>query len=518
MASVRRLLRSSLGLKRSAFDAAETSRLLADWNSYLTSAVQEIRYELPVLRARSRTLVRNNPHARRFLNAMARNVVGPVGIRLQATVLDSAGRRDRATNSAIETAWKAWGRRGICTVDRQMSWRDVQRMVLTTIVTDGEALVRRIKYADNPFGYALQLIDPDLLDENYNVARTPQGTMVRMGIEFDVVTSAPLAYYLWTRHVSDVDTGIPRERIRVPAAELDHLFLPFRLGQIRGVPWMAPAMRSTQLLGGYVEAEVVAARTASAKMGFIQSSGNGQDAGPDPDAVGDEESESPIIEAAPGIIEKLGPGETFAQWDPSHPTGQFQSFLNAMLHFIAAGLDVSAVTLTGDLSQANYSSLREGKVTERDTWQQLQEWFTDLLHEPVYQDWLPLARTSGQLPLSGAISRYGAHKWQPRGWQWVDPLKDVQASERELSLRLTTRTRLAAERGDDFEEILTEWKAEQELAAELNVALPDPQPTPIAPGTYDNQDSKPAGGSEPSADAATPGSGRARLVALRSAR
>jgi lambda family phage portal protein len=514
---VRRFLRSRLGI-RGSYDAAESNRLLADWNSYVMSAVQEMRYELPILRARSRALVRNNPHARKFINALTRNVVGPNGIRLQATNLTGA-KRDRALNGRIEQAWQGWGRRGICTIDRRLTWQQVERLVLIHVAMDGEALVRRIRYANNAYGFALQLIDPDLLDENYNVARTPAGTMIRMGIEMDRETQAPVAYHLWTRHIDDGETGIVRERVRVSADEMDHLFLPFRIGQIRGIPWMAPAMRNVQILGGYVEAEVVAARTASAKMGFIEQSTADGAIGPDPDSAGDEDQEAPFIEAAAGVIERLGPGEKFSAWNPDHPTAQVHAFVNAMLHFIAAGLDVAAVTLTGDLSQANYSSLREGKVTERDTWQALQAWYSESLHEPVFLDWLPLARTAGQLSLSGPITKYIAHKWQPRGWAWVDPLKDVQASERELALRLTTRTRLAAERGDDLEEILTEWKAEQDMAKELGVALPDPQPTPIAQGTYDGTDSTPtATGSEGAADAASASGGRARLVALRQAR
>jgi len=180
------------------------------------------------------------------------------------------------------------------------------------------------------------------------------------------------------------------------------------------------------------------------------------------------------------------------------------------------------VTLTGDLSQANYSSLREGKNTERDAWQVLQDWYSTVLHEPVFASWMPLARVAGALALRGPVARYLAHRWQSRGWQWVDPLKDVQASERELSLRLTTRTRLAAERGDDLEEILVEWKHEQDLAKEIGVDLPDPIPKPFAAGTYDvpNPDTPTDGtsGSEDAAGTATASGGRARLVALRHAR
>lgn len=520
MGSLRRLVRSTL--KRDVFDAAQQGRLFADWNGYILSAVQEMRYELRTLRGRSRALARNNPHMRKFVNALTANVVGPKGIRLQATNVAADGKRDRATNTLVESAWDDWGRRGLCTIDKRLSWKDVERLVLATIAIDGEAFVRRIPYANNAHGYALQLIDADLLDETFNVASGPNGNPIVMGVECDRETTASVAYHFWTRHPNDSQTGVALERKRVSADEVDHLFVAWRLGQVRGIPWASPAMSGIQHLGGYVSAEVIAARTASAKMGFIlQNTGEGA-TGPNPDAIDGEDEQAPFLEAAPGILERLGPGETFANWDPTHPTTQVHAFMNAMLHFIAAGLNVSAVTLTGDLSQANYSSLREGKNTERDVWQVLQDWYASVLHEPVFASWMPLARAAGALALRGPVTKYLAHRWQPRGWRWVSPIDDVQATEHELALRLTTRTRQAAERGDDFEEILIEWKAEQELAAEIGVDLPDVQPSPIVAGTYDGIDNGTApNGTSGSGEAATPAAsagGRARLVALRHAR
>jgi lambda family phage portal protein len=517
MGSLRRLLHASS--RRDAFDGAQQGRLFADWQGYIQSATQEMRYELRTLRGRSRELARNNPHMRKFINALTTNVVGPKGIRLQPTNLGRDGKRDRLANGLILASWQRWGQRDTCTLEKRLRFTDVERLVLATIAIDGEAFVREVPFADNPFGYALQLLDADLLDENYFVERGPNGNPIKMGVEVDRLTNAALGYWFWTRHPQDMTSGLALQRVFIPASEVHHLFLVWRIGQLRGIPWAAPAMKALRHLGGYVDNELVASRTSAAKMGFIEQSPADGASGPDPDAVDGEDEQAPYLEAAPGIIERLGPGEKFSSWNPEHPTGQFAAFLNAMLHFIAAGVNTAAVTLSGDLSQANYSSLREGKNTERDAWEILQDWFAGIFHEPIYSTWLPMARATGALALAGNIGRWLLHKWQARGWRWVDPLKDVQASERELALRLTTRTRLAAERGDDFEELLVEWKAEQELAAELGVDLPDVQPSPIAPGTYDSIDSGVgASGSEGAAGTASSGSGRARLVALRNTR
>ena len=50
-----------------------------------------------------------------------------------------------------------------------------------------------------------------------------------------------------------------------------HVFLPERAHQTRGVPMLATAIGALKMLHGYREAELVAARVAASKMGFITS-------------------------------------------------------------------------------------------------------------------------------------------------------------------------------------------------------------------------------------------------------
>ena len=41
-------------------------------------------------------------------------------------------------------------------------------MVMGTLAEDGEVLVRKVKGFDNEFGFALQLLEADHLDEQYS--------------------------------------------------------------------------------------------------------------------------------------------------------------------------------------------------------------------------------------------------------------------------------------------------------------------------------------------------------------
>ena len=150
----------------------------------------------------------------------------------------------------------------------------------------------------------------------------------------------------------------------------------------------------------------------------------------------------------------------------------FDSFVKAILRKISAGLDVSYASLTGDLTQVNYSSIRAGLLAERDVWRTLQGWMIDHFLRRVYRSWLRWALTSGALVLpSRNVSRWTEHRWQPRGWQWVDPLKDIQAALAAVQGGLDSRTRIAAEQGRDFEEILQDLAREKQLTEEYGIAL-----------------------------------------------
>jgi capsid protein len=65
---------------------------------------------------------------------------------------------------------------------------------------------------------------------------------------------------------------------------------------------------------------------------------------------------------------ELPPGQEIQMYDPTFPTQNYGDFVVAVLRALARGLKVSYLTLTGDLRQANYSSMRAGLLPERDHW------------------------------------------------------------------------------------------------------------------------------------------------------
>jgi lambda family phage portal protein len=474
-----------------AFRGATPGRLSMDRLGSASHPNSEVRYSLRELRARARDLVRNNPYAAGIVSAFADNIIGWEGIRLRPRVTLPNGDQARTVNWEIERGWKEWDAE-YATVDGVESWVEHTRLAVKSWVTDGEIFERRRRGWDNPHGFAVELIDPDLLDEDFN-QQLPGGREIVMGIEMDA-HGRRLAYHFWKHHPDEMGR---RERQRIDASEITHLFSRYRTGQARGYSMFAPVLTTIEMIDGLTEAELVASRYHASKMGFITSN--------TPEAVNayatrlalqnqqGRESEPRRVRIGPGIVEELIPGQSFESFDPQHPNDAFEAFLKVMHMGVARAFGLSYLTLTGDVGEANYSSMRAGLLPERDNWKVLQELVSRRLHRPVYRDWLGMALLSGALDLPSPVaSQYQAHEWRGRRWQWVDPSNDLEAFEREVRLGINSRQRGAAERGLDFETLIDETADDLDYAGQAGVDVAgmgnksQPVPAPTVPGTPTN--------------------------------
>lgn len=452
-----------VGGKRSltVFQGAMGGRLTMDWIASILSADQEIKGNMRLLRARARELSRNNPVAKSYLKLLVANVLGENGVGYQAQVRNNDDTLNAAINRKIEAAWCEWTKQGSCTADGKLSFRAVQNLVLKNIATDGEVFIRKIPGFDgNKFRFAIQLFDADQVDHLFSRFASKDSNEIRMGIEIDK-WGKPVAYHVNMQHPSDMGGSLLRQRI--PAENMLHLYDPERVSQTRGITWFHPCMVEMRMLGGYVEAELVAARTGAAKMGFLTYSDSSTFENPNPDA-------KYKLDAQPGVIESLPPGMDFKEWSPDHPTAAFPAFIKAMLRFISSSLGVSYNALASDLEGVNYSSMRSGLLIERDQWRLLQSFLKESMLQPIFEDWLGMALLSGSLVLdSRDPAKFKVGKWEARGWMWVDPLKDVQAGILAINAGLKSRTRLISDEGGDFEDVAEELAAEAKIADEYGL-------------------------------------------------
>jgi ATP-dependent protease ClpP protease subunit len=98
--------------------------------------------------------------------------------------------------------------------------------------------------------------------------------------------------------------------------------------------------------------------------------------------------------------------------------------------------------VTGDVRQANYSSLRAELVEFRRRVQQLQHGvIAHQLCRPVWARWLETAGLAGKLDLPDPAAARVV-QWIPPRWDWVDPLKDIQAQVLAMEAGITSRRKV----------------------------------------------------------------------------
>lgn len=473
------------------FDAAQVNRLTASWQSQNNAIDAELRTDLDRVRARSRDLFKNNEYAAKFGRTIKSNVVGPEGFRLQARAMDSAGKLDAYANKAIQSAFWQWSRPDQCDVTGKRSFPDICRAVVLALGRDGEYLIRKRRGAGaGAFGYQLQVLDVDRLDTTHNVWPSGGRNAVIMGVEVDAWRK-PVAYHLWNRHPSE-SAGAQRHRERVPADEIFHGFIPLEDEQTRGVPWLHAVMRRLNDLNGYREAAVIAARVGASKMGFFTTPDGEPAIGEETNSQGDA-----ITEAVPGTFETLAAGTKFETFNPDYPHAQFDMFCKAALRGIASGIPGSYHSLANDLEGVSFSSIRSGTLEERDEWMLIQNVLITNLLVPIYEDWLDMSLLRGAilLPNGSALplakkTKFVAHLWQGRRWQWVDPLKDMSASVLAIENGLASPQQIAAQTGRDIEEVINDLSDFQAMLKAKGVVLTGtttPTSTVAAAGVSDDE-------------------------------
>lgn len=472
-----------------SFAAGENTWLSGAWSGTELHVNQSLYRNLRALRARTADLARNNDYARYYLGLVKENVAGPNGVALQVQARKRGGDLDKNRSDLIEDEFRDWGGIANCTTNGRLSWLDVQRLWIETAARAGEVLVQRVR-GRGKYGYAIKLLDPALLDESY-CDDLANGNRIRMSIELDR-DERVVAYWLSTADPSDPRRMLSTsggERTRVPAEEIWHDFVPEWIGQLRGVPWMATTVLRQRRLGEWEAAAIAAAEEGAKKLAWIQSPGS--DLSNLADQV-DREAETsqsggadePVggtlyTSSEQGIhYAQLGAGQEVVNWDPKYPDAAVGPFRKEILRGIASGMRVNYHKLGSDLADVNFSSARGGELVERDFWKGLQNWMIERLHARVYAEWLPLAVLTGQLDLPfEQLERFPA-RWQPRGWDWVNPKDDVAAIDEAIRIGITSRRREILRRGEDPDEVFEEWQREQEQFAAMPAA---PAADPIPP-------------------------------------
>lgn len=413
-----------------SYDGAMGGRRTDGWRASNASANVEIKGALPRLRARSRDLTRNTWWGNRIKSVVVAHSVG-VGI------MPKPNTGSKALDKKAKAAWKKWIKH--CDREGQLDLNGMMALAAGCIVESGEVLARMVpvSLASVDRGVVpleVQLLEPDHLDASRDrimmVERKPplamntEGVVVDQGIEYSL-NGKRKAYWIYPVHPGARGLVMPSASVRVLARDMLHVYRKDRIGQGRGVPWVAPVMLKGRDAADLEEAVVVKARIEACLAAFIKTNDTSRTLGQKVQTEHRADGTTRRIETmTPGMIAYLDQGEELQTVSPSSSV-QFESVLKATWMTIAAGAGITYDQLTGDLTRANFSSLRAGKIEFRRLIEQFQ-WHTlvAMFLEPLWDRWVDAAMDAGILPRRA--EGYPV-EWIMPANEPIDPMKDMQA-------------------------------------------------------------------------------------------
>lgn len=399
---------AALGASR-AYDGAMIGRRGSSFKGALgSSANTEIGPALAKLRERSSDLVRNTWIGARVVDVLGAHAIG--------TGINVAWKDKR-----VQDLWDEWCLEA--DIEGERDFAGVQLVSFRSMLERGDSGVRMVP---RPIGrgravpLALQVSEGDLIaterDGIFDNRKSRLGVVLGDWNERE-------GYWLHGDHPSEFLMASPQLQSNfVARADFCHLYRPLRAGQVRGVPVLAPVLLSTRDYADTMDAMVVKTRM-EACYGLIVNSSDPVKNLADANTRRDEAGRN-IEGMSPGMVFRAKLGETVTAFSPSG-AGQFEPVAMSALMGIASGGMITYDQLTGDLRQANYSSLRAGKIEFRRLIEQMQ-WLTlvpQLMHR-VTSRFVEIAILAGKLPNRKApyVRSYVMPAIEP-----IDPLKDMKA-------------------------------------------------------------------------------------------
>lgn len=447
------------------YEGASHGKRTKGWKTSGSSANTEITPSLPMLRNRSRDLVRNNCYAKRGMAVIRTNTVG-------TGIITKVRGNSKAKARRVDAAFDAWAETTAIDYDGRNDIYGLQNLIIGTVAEAGECLIRKRIPAPKDgmqLPVQLQVIEADFLDSGMAPITVDNGNVVIQGIEFDA-RGRRVAYHLSEQHPGEsYRIGTKLKVNRIPADEVLHIYDLTRPGQVRGVPWLAPAIIKLRDLDEYEDAQLMKQKIASAFAAFVH--GDGVQSG-----FQDQDSTSSLSDfIAPGTIEHLPPGKEITFGTPPMVTG-YQEYIGTHLRAIAIALGVTYEALTGDLTGVNFSSGRMG-------WLEFQRNITDWQDRIMISQflrplwgWFVIACQISGVDTVGLNPNYQ----KPRR-EMIDPASEVKALVQAIRAGLMTQEQAILALGGDPEKQFDEIAETNKKLDELKIVL-DTDPRKVKTG------------------------------------
>lgn len=459
------------GEPKNRYEGASRGRRGQRWLADARTPAQETRLSFEELRKRSVDQFKNNAWARRGVSLIG---IEGIGTGISVKLKETPGTKRAAARI------RTWMNSPFATIGGRANYYKAQKIAVDGMVVGGDVFIRKYRKREPRSGILLriQILGAEyletLVDGPLQAGGKVTGTIVN-GIEYDSDNNR-VAYYFKRSLDNDIWESLSTDPIRVPAADVIHLYREDLVGQQRGIPWLAPVLWTARDLVEYQDAQLIRQKLAAALMMVRKRPNAGQ---PGEINNGEERPRTDVME--PGTTLWLDEDETADYLQPPSVDGYDQA-TKLSLRQIAVALPVSYEALSGDLSDTNYSSGRLGwhffnRSLEQLTWLEVVPHFCEGI-----MSWLREA----ELLMPDALE--ATHT--PPKREMLDPSKEIPPTIEKIRAGLGSRQEEIRRMGEDPDEVDRQQAEDNARADGLGLV-------------YDSDGRRPkTGGQAPAADAA----------------
>lgn len=402
-----------------------------------------------ILRHQARSISTAVSLASGFFDMIDSEVLGEQGF-----ILDIAT-KSKDLNTKIQNAFWKW--QEDCCIYGVYDFEDYEELTLNALYRDGEAFIRLVR-GDT---LKMELISAESIDNDY----TDESKFIFYGIEKQSKFSlTPVRYFVKRDH---------NERIGIEAKDIIHIRKPMIAEQTRGNSKLATAIFDIHQKDKFKKAELNRARLASEMTGFYTQKDEGGIGGIAPEFdedTGELTNESAKIDlpenVETGTMRYLDAGIEPKFVEPHNPTN-IEFFLKSTNQEVARSLGISYATLTGDLREVNYSSIRQGTTSERRGFKRVQNFLRRKMHNAIFKEWLKIELLMNRISPKEYGEILDHFSFKPQGWEYIDPNKEVSANAKAIECGFKTRIEVLREKGIEYDTYLDELEKEKQIVQKL---------------------------------------------------
>ncbi|WP_162247221.1 phage portal protein [Caulobacter sp. Root343] len=423
-------------LERRRYEAAQRSRTSGDWRGNGLSGNANLSPDLSWIRARVRHMEQNQTEV---ATAVRNLTVDLTGLDIRAA---------HPTKQVVAKAQKAWS-----AFHELLDYVVKEKVIVREVILGGEVLIVLRPRGKKP-SQRIQILPGEQLDQS-KTEILANGNTVVMGVERDAESDV-VAYWIFPNHPGDMIGTMAWASERIEARYVLHVFEELWPDQARGVPWFYASVLTDDEIE-QLRTALRVKRRVEACLSIHVTPGEGGREGDLLGSTSKDDRGRQIDKLAPGMVLYGKAGDKVEVINPS-ASGGADAFVKSEVMRASAAKGVPHHIVSGDVSNANYSSLRADIVPYH---RRLDDWiytvFGPKLLKRLFKVCMELAvLETGDKRLLDVRGEIAVPERA-----WVDPYKDIMALKERLRLFPGQLPEVMARMGID-------WREAFALQAEVN--------------------------------------------------